>query len=420
MSKWAVPALVLLLAIAVGGFFATGGAHGRLTTPATQPGQAHKASQGEAAAAEKRSSSNQMSTPRQAEAEVTMPPIEAEVVEQDNNTNCVHWAASGECKANPTFMLTSCKVACRNAGLPPGQSLRDTWHSESECMAWAGSGECVNNAQFMESNCALSCHKLVAAREEYKARCPTSPDATPALAPGAMNATFSRVMDEFGHLEPEMISDDPPVLLFHRFIDEQEADAFIAHGKGKYTESRGVGVDKDGKMTDVKTEIRTSSHTWCQDAACLADPMVKRVMARVADVSGTPEDNAEFAQLVYYRACPEDGHPDCAFYRRHSDYIEGDQFRVQGVRIYTLFMYLNDVDEGGGTRFTDLPDGPVMFQPQRGKAILWPSVLWDKPSTIDPRTHHEALPVTKGEKFGANFWIHNYDFKGPHARGCTM
>ena len=51
----------------------------------------------------------------------------------------------------------------------------------------------------------------------------------------------------------------------------------------------------------------------------------------------------------------------------------------QGVRIYTLFMYLNDVPEGGGTRFTDLPSGPVTFQPQRGKAILWPSVLESDP-----------------------------------------
>ena len=114
----------------------------------------------------------------------------------------------------------------------------------------------------------------------------------------------------------------------------------------------------------------------------------------------------------------------------------------------SLFGYMNDVPEGGGTRFTSLPGGPVTFQPQRGKAILWPSVLADDPHTKDERTDHEALPVTKGEKFGvrpagielgtttldartahkfrspsflrqANFWIHQYDFKGAHAKGCT-
>ena len=123
-------------------------------------------------------------------------------------------------------------------------------------------------------------------------------------------------------------------------------------------------------------------------------------MSRVQDVTQVPSTNGEYAQLVYYRACPEEGHPSCAFYKRHSDYIEGDQYRVQGPRVYTLFMYLNDVEEGGGTRFTDLPNGPITFQPQRGKAILWPSVMHDNVEAIDDRTHHEALPVTKGEKFG--------------------
>ena len=113
------------------------------------------------------------------------------------------------------------------------------------------------------------------------------------------------------------------------------------------------------------------------------------------------------------------------------------------MRIFTLFAYLNDVPEGGGTTFTDLPTGPVTFQPEKGKAVLWPSVLADSPHAKDDRTHHEALPVTKGEKFGANvrcclphhlasrlfadsvhplpqFWIHQYDFKGPHSKGCTV
>ena len=48
----------------------------------------------------------------------------------------------------------------------------------------------------------------------------------------------------------------------------------------------------------------------------------------------------------------------------------------------------------------------MTFQPKTGKAILWPSVLAGDPHSKDSRTDHEALPVTAGEKFGANFWIH--------------
>ena len=241
-------------------------------------------------------------------------------------------------------------------------------------------------------------------------------------------------------------------------VGAQEADAFIKYGRGRYEKSLGVGMKADGTMGDVATEIRTSSHGWCNTPACLADRRVQDVVARVSDITQTPETNAEFAQLVYYHACREDLGEKCAFYRRHSDYIEGDEHKLPGVRIYTVFTCtshtarsqalkplatiheaamgipsyltpacshllaadLNDVPEGGGTRFTDLPSGQVTFQPQRGKAILWPSVLADAPHTKDDRTHHEALPVTGGEKFGANFWIHQHDFKGPHAKGCTV
>mmetsp|Transcript_18408 Transcript_18408/g.42360 ORF Transcript_18408/g.42360 Transcript_18408/m.42360 type:complete len:385 (-) Transcript_18408:361-1515(-) len=293
-------------------------------------------------------------------------------------------------------------------------------HNTSECAAWAADGQCAANGAFMLTRCELSCLKLELVKQAYERRCPKPENYTPTLAPGQMPRTFARIMSHFPELEPEMISEDPPVILFHKFLSDAEAEAFIKHGAGRYSKSLGVGLDKDGKMADVPTEIRTSSHGWCQHQACLDDPEVQRVTARVADVTQTPTENAEFAQLVYYHACDDESDNNkCAFYRRHSDYIAGDQYRLQGVRIYTLFTYLNDVPEGGATRFTDLPNGPVTFQPVKGKAVLWPSVLADEPHTVDPRTHHEALPVTKGEKYGANFWIHQYNFRNTHAKGCT-
>jgi len=76
--------------------------------------------------------------------------------------------------------------------------------------------------------------------------------------------------------------------------------AFRRYGKGRYEKSLGVGMKEDGTMGDLATEIRTSSHGWCNQADCLNDPAVQSVVRRVSDITRTPETNAEFAQLVYY------------------------------------------------------------------------------------------------------------------------
>jgi len=98
------------------------------------------------------------------------------------------------------------------------------------------------------------------------------------------------------------------------------------------------------------------------------------------------------------------------------DYSDLQREKSPGPRILTAFMYLNDVEGGGGTRFRKLN---LTVQPKRGKMLLWPSVIDANPLEWDPRTMHEALPVTAGQKHGSNAWFHLRDFKGPNSRGCV-
>ena len=83
----------------------------------------------------------------------------------------------------------------------------------------------------------------------------------------------------------------------------------------------------------------------------------------------------------------------------HNDYIFHQRERAEGVRILTVFLYLNDVEEGGGT---DFPKLGITVEPKKGKAVIWPSVLNDRPDMKDWRTDHQALPVIAGVKYGAN------------------
>ncbi len=92
-------------------------------------------------------------------------------------------------------------------------------------------------------------------------------------------------------------------------------------------------------------------------------------------------------------------------YRPHRDYLPPARLamtdgQLGGQRLYTAFVYLNDVDAGGET---DFPELGVRITPKAGRAVLFHNTLAD--ATPDPRTLHAGLPVVAGEKWLATLWI---------------
>ena len=369
---------------------------------------------------------------------------------------CAFWAANGECENNPVFMLTSCSKSCGCRDVPPeltqqieaarraaaggdGSSSGAADGATSEaaggaasgtgggggdpacvdrdktgaCATWAASGECEKNPAFMKLKCAASCNSCDWL--DYKKRCPMPPDRVPAVQAGEMAATFERAVADFGHLGPTVLSRDPWVLSFDHFLSGEEVDALLKHSEGRFERSTASGGRKDDEFVPLKSDIRTSWTTWCDTPACLEDPTVRKIYDRVSNVTRVPGDNFEYMQLLRYLPCPHAGHPDCQFYKRHHDTIPELATMQPGPRVYTFFLYLSDVEEGGGTKF----DGGFTVQPAKGKALFWPATKDAEPFVSDDRTHHEALPVTKGIKYAANFWLHQHDYVTPHKNGCT-
>jgi prolyl 4-hydroxylase len=140
---------------------------------------------------------------------------------------------------------------------------------------------------------------------------------------------------------------------------------------------------------------------------CYDDALTKNVLTKIENLTGIPDANSEYLQLLKYEVGQ--------FYNTHHDYIHFHLERAQGVRILTVFLYLNDVDEGGGTNFPQLN---VTVEAKRGRVLLWPSVKNESPDVKDFRTEHQALPVIKGIKYGANAWLHQRDFKAPFQENC--
>ena len=163
-------------------------------------------------------------------------------------------------------------------------------------------------------------------------------------------------------------------------------------------------------LTDVPDPIRTSHNAWCQHAGCYQHPTHVKIISRIMNIVGLHENYAEHMQLLKYG--PGE------FYKMHHDWIPEQVNALCGPRVFTFFLYLSDVEEGGGTRFPYLN---TTVKPTKGSAVWWAHGFNDNPFDKDDRTHHEAMPVIEGVKFAANYWIHGSggtDFKTSMALGC--
>jgi len=387
----------------------------------------------------------------------------------DMNKECDSWAGQGECDANPKYMLQYCRRSCEvcpdqieaelarqralenmseddlKHGLDMGvkqdlvvptfnvfeensvarisksrQFMKDdpvqnkelrelAQNTHAQCTAWAIAGECEKNPAYMITKCCPAC--MTCNQLSIEGRCPVDPDAKQAWQPGDLNKMFERLANEpyLSKYDVNVLSRDPWVITMDNVLTAEEAEILIELGANEgYVRSSDVGKRlADGTFDSKVSDFRTSYNAWCQDD-CYRDPVTTRVIERISNLTGIDDTNSEYLQMLKY----EPGQ----YYKAHHDYIVHNRDRQQGVRILTVFLYLNDVEEGGGTNFDTLD---ITVEPKTGRALLWPSVLDDEPHEKDGRTTHQALPVIAGVKYGANAWFHQYDFKGAHKRGCT-
>jgi prolyl 4-hydroxylase len=185
--------------------------------------------------------------------------------------------------------------------------------------------------------------------------------------------------------------------MLDNFLNSAEALTLIDLGATiGYDRSTDVGkVEEDGSFSKLVSYARTSTNAWCNTADCLSDPVVEAVRERMENLTGIPMVNSEPLQLLRYVPGQH--------YDLHHDYVSNEVSRRQGVRIQTIFLYLNEVAEGGQT---DFPRLHLSVTPKLGRALIWPSVLNEFPNKVDQRTEHRANRVMAGIKYGANAWIH--------------
>lgn len=189
----------------------------------------------------------------------------------------------------------------------------------------------------------------------------------------------------------QKVNDDPIVYVFDDFLNETEVDELVNLAKADL--QRALVSDN---YSGVVSQGRTGQNCWIKHHATPIISQLSRCISKLVDI---PLEQAESFQLIHYDETQK--------YNPHYDAWESDSekgkrcMKKGGQRLITCLMYLNDVEEGGGTCFPKLD---MEVRAIRGRMLLFHNCF---PGTNQrhPDSLHGGLPVVKGEKWACNLWF---------------
>jgi hypothetical protein len=174
----------------------------------------------------------------------------------------------------------------------------------------------------------------------------------------------------------QIISSDPLMIVVQDFFSDEVCDRLIK-------------IINSGRLRKL-----TIGNRKCEETRLPHDE-IPELMEQFKQLLLQPPSHMEPLKLTRYEVGD--------FFRPHQDPSK------KGERVVTAFVYLNDVPEGGCTRFTHLrPE--VKITPKRGMAVIFfPSRLPTAPkfstgSHRDDRMLHEGMPIDSGHKDICQMW----------------
>ena len=181
------------------------------------------------------------------------------------------------------------------------------------------------------------------------------------------------------------------------FLTPEECDLFISMTENNLQPSLVYSSSSD----NVDEKQRKSEQVWIKRDT---NQLSKKLSQRIEQLSSMPIENQEDIQIVKYT--------EGGFFNPHYDACDGDKEfckRMEGVsgpRYMTFLIYLNDDFEGGETVFTKLSR---TVKPKKGKVLVFYNT--NKNGTLLKDSFHGGNPVTRGNKYIMNVWVHTKTFK---------
>jgi len=134
------------------------------------------------------------------------------------------------------------------------------------------------------------------------------------------------------------------------------------------------------------------------------DTFVRMVSRRIDDLLGLPSQIGEAVQGQRYMPGQE--------FKAHNDwfYIDQPYWKLErkrgGQRSWTAMAFLNEVEEGGETHFTEIGS---MITPKPGALLIWNNA--DKDGVPNENTMHAGTPVVRGSKYIITKWYRTRTWK---------
>ena len=190
----------------------------------------------------------------------------------------------------------------------------------------------------------------------------------------------------------EKINDDNyDVIIIDNFLSSSECDELIEYSRTQQL----ITSETLGDYGNVTTDYRNSKQLWITDKQ---HEIARKISDFCEIILDLPKKNMESLQLVKYDVS--------GYFKEHYD-SEPDKSKNNNIkdRAHTFIVYLNDVEEGGETRFPKLD---LNVKPKKGSAVYFKTLLPN--NILLEKSLHQGMPIIRGEKYIVNKWIHLNEF----------
>jgi len=194
------------------------------------------------------------------------------------------------------------------------------------------------------------------------------------------------------------VVEDPYIWQVSNSLTDEFCDKLVQKFKEDSEGKVYRGIVGSGVQTEIKETldlaVSSSSEVWKKDDEFISNKVGECINAYIDHITKCVP-NVDFHNGI--RNVTDSGYhiqryeANKGFYTWHNDYsFEKDK----GSRILTFIWYLNTVEKGGETEFTN----GMKIKPEKGKLVMFPST-WTY-------THRGCMPYS-GEKYILTGWVYN-------------